>query len=278
MIGWAVNLLREAPGVQRAEVRYDELLLLVCDHHCVVTLLKDRSYGFSDSERDLQVRIEAVDVPDLVLRRRLLYQSGPTENTRVEVVRRVDARVRDLARRLGTDVEVSVADGVFTAVTPASSAAALTEFVLRAAELRSELSRDMWGGLIEAGFEEVEPNCFRTGLVEVAGMAGPQTRVVLRGGFPLSCVHGDQPLPDHHVDTHNPVVGSLVHVAGDPEPIRALLQEGDFVGALLELVHGHPGSSLSPSALMLVVPGVAENPLELVAKAEDLAARLTPSA
>lgn len=104
---------------------------------------------------------------------------------------------------------------------------------------------------------------------------GGNTRVVVSvAGHGLTAAHKDhagfRPVP-----LGDPVLDSLIAVRGDAVLLRELLSSDEVVGPLLEVVHGHPGSTVSPTGVTLQVEGVADESLrELVPKALTLARAL----
>lgn len=104
---------------------------------------------------------------------------------------------------------------------------------------------------------------------------GGNTRVWVKvNGHGLTACHKDH-ARFRGLPINNPVLSGLIAVKGDPALLEELLADEELVGPLLEVVHGHPGSQVDPTGVVLEVPGVArEELLDLVPKAVELARRL----
>lgn len=92
-----------------------------------------------------------------------------------------------------------------------------------------------------------------------------EVNVRIRGPSGLWVVHRDQPTRsgDTPIDMGHPVLSSTVRVTGNaPDRIRALVSAPAVVEALLPVVHGFPGSTLTATRVHLVVPGRAGPALE----------------
>ncbi|HJN72911.1 MAG TPA: hypothetical protein QGF58_03155 [Myxococcota bacterium] len=106
---------------------------------------------------------------------------------------------------------------------------------------------------------------------------GGKTRVVVAvAGHGLTAIHKAH-ANFRGVTLGNPVLDGLLALNGDPALLKELLEDEELIGPLLEVVHGHPGSVVSPSGVTLEVPGVAGEELRgLVAQALCLARALSP--
>jgi hypothetical protein len=270
-----------------AKMRNDDLLL-VADGQSVVLRVVPGPVTTNDEPAAylLECLFEAIGLPDFSLRRAGFLDRGPLRTGDpafdqvfvlkgdAAALRRFGMEARKAAAQLPRPTRITSEAGVLSVAEWAGDVAQAERFIKRSLAFCVALSFDSWAALGTAGLAEVEPDCWRGGPVEVAIVRGPRTRVIIRGGFPLSCVLADAPPLRGRIETLNPVADQLVQVAGDPDIVRPLLADEDFLGALLELVHGNPGSTLYPQALSLVVRGVSEEPLKLLAFAESLATRL----
>ena len=277
------ELLRERPGVQVAELRVDDVVIAGGFGGGMLRLV-----ARPDRDDLLQATCPAPDLPDFELSEAAWLDAGVDTGHRVfdrsfqlsgharsELLYHFSAEVRALALELEPAPHVSVRGGVFRPQVLRTNQHAAVRFLERAFDLRAALSRDRWQALEERGFTPAETGLWVGEGVEIVAGDG-LTRVVVRGSFPLTCVLAEAPPLNRRVETHNPVADRLVQVSGPPDRVRELLADEAFFGPLLELVHGHPGSTLYPTALSLVVARLSEAaPLEELARAQRFAAALS---
>jgi len=95
----------------------------------------------------------------------------------------------------------------------------------------------------------------------------PQTRVTasisppLPGGLRLR--GRARGVPRAGISTGDPVLDGVVDVVtSDPDLARAVLAQGELTGPVLELLHGHPGSTVHPRGVVLVAAGWRRDDLE----------------
>lgn len=105
-----------------------------------------------------------------------------------------------------------------------------------------------WEGVdlkVQLGFERGSEDRRQTRVlasIEPALPGGLRLRLAGEGGGGLS--------------TGNPILDQLVDVrATDPGAVRALLADEALIEPLMALLHGHPGSYVHPTGLVLVAPG-----------------------
>lgn len=265
-------------------------MAIVDDFNVLARLVKADLVINDDPDWRLHVCVEAPDLPEMELRRpNILRPSGLKtgfEHFDARVV--VSSAMPGVLRRFGSAATrqaalgfedlaggFTVRDGHLRAwMTHSAEPVTAAFFIQRAVALRAALSVDPWAGLRERGLEQVEPDCFRGAACEVALIRGPTTRVILDGTFPMTCLRADAAKLKGRVDTRNPVIDQLVSVAGVESVILPYLDDEDFVEALLELVHGNPGSALWLTRLSLQRPGIVEDVAGLLSEAQDFARRL----
>lgn len=79
----------------------------------------------------------------------------------------------------------------------------------------------------------------------------------------------------HSTKLDNPILDRFVALSGDKDDLRRRMSDPEAVEALLEVVHGHPGSRIDAEGITLVFRGIAVQELpELVAKVRRLAKAL----
>ncbi|HJN72885.1 MAG TPA: hypothetical protein QGF58_03025 [Myxococcota bacterium] len=183
---------------------------------------------------------------------------------------------REAACELGAGVDLRADHTLLDARWIVTDAGYAVDHIQAFLAFRAALSVERWPELQSLGFEREGLGQWTRGPLQVAILGRPPRLVLeLAGTFPLLCAGRDALPPAAAFETHNPVVDQLVRVGGNPDTVRPLLADEDFLAALLELVHGHPGSSLTPARIRLVVPGVPdEAPTDLLERIEDFARRL----
>jgi hypothetical protein len=156
-------------------------------------------------------------------------------------------------------------------------------FVSKALALAELLSVGAWDGLAESlglveeatGLLAGEVDGFPLRL-EVLGRDRVEVAVRVRAG--LHAVHADhaEALEVPAVSLNNPVLAGLVALAGEPVQLERLDEgEPQLTEALLQVVHGHPGSRVDPQGVRLVAPTASPDQLGLlVEKALRLARAL----